>query len=132
MQERLLRETQDMVCLHKKGASFTEIAALHGVSRQAVQQRLQRRGLGIVTKQAARMIYPKIAEWMVRNDMKISALADKIGVFDEHMNPTEALRLRLEGEIQFKIAEIDAILAYTGMTYEVAFGGAEEDEQAEG
>lgn len=132
MQEKLLKETQDMVYLHKKGASFSEIARRYGVSRQAVQQRLRRCGRGIVVKQAARMVFPKIAEWMIDNNIKISALADKIGVFDEHLNPAEALRQRLCGEIRFTVAEVNAVLDVTGLSYEVAFRGAEEDEQAEG
>lgn len=70
---------------------------------------------------AKNIVYPGIAKWLAKNNMTIEALNKKA-----RLNSFAHLWNILNGVIDPRKKTIDKILAATGLTYEEAFGNAED------
>lgn len=110
------------------GRTLQEIADEIGVTRQNVSlflnQLASERKKGF---KPFKCIYPGLKEWMFKNRIGISRIVN-----DMKLWKSETVMFgRLNGRTNFTIAEINAILEYTGLTYEEAFGVVELPDGAE-
>lgn len=112
----------EMFEMRVNGVKYEEIAERYQVSRQRVHQILS----GIVEGKKGKRptkacIYLGLREWMHSNDVSVFKLNCNSTKF---ANPS-LLYMRLWGETKFGIDEIKKVLAYTGLTFEEAFGRVE-------
>lgn len=115
--------TEEMLQLRKDDKSFTEIANIYGLSRQAVQQRLIKHvGSDKVPKRRPKLdtktIYPNLAKWMYDNHMTKIRLSSMLGF---GANSTTSINYRLYGDVEFTVSEIWFLLKLTGCTFEYLF-----------
>jgi len=120
------------------GYTLQEIADKIGTTRQNVSLFL--RGLATERKKGFKpfvCVYPGLKAWMYKNRVSITKLIDDIKVLKCY----QSLYRRMNGEVEFELSEIKAILAYTGLTFDEAFGVVEDapggdtngsEQQAEG
>lgn len=120
------------------GYTLQEIADEIGTTRQNVSLFL--RSLATERRKGFkpfRCVFPGLKAWMYKNRVSITQLIDDVKVF----NGYQTLYRRMKGELDFTLSEIKAILAYTGLTFEEAFGVVEDapggdtngsEQQAEG
>lgn len=117
------------------GATFQEIADAFGVSRQCIEQGLTRKIWRAPKK--FECVFPVLKRWLDEQRLSISRFnkAAKVCKY------SDSLRRKLAGDHAFTMHEIKAILAYTGLTFEEAFGVVEDapggdtngsEQQAEG
>ena len=107
--------------LRVDGLTYDEIAEHMGVSRQAVHEALHRAmDNGRVY---AKCVYPGLRRWMIDHNIsrRQLALALRPGV------KPGWLYYKLEGRFRLSMGDVKAILKYTGMTFEEAFGEEEQD-----
>lgn len=110
--------------LRNQGYGFNEIAKICGVSRQAVYASVNdyhrrpkrgKRNKPYITGIENQVIYVNIADYLIDNDLSVSALACKCGVYPYTM--LKAMR----GEMELRKSSIDALIKVTGLTYENLF-----------
>lgn len=114
-------DTITMFKMRIDGYSMEEIGKHFGVCRERVRQILD----AVVKSDCrgmAKCIYKGLREWMLTTGTSGYKIRRDIGKW----NSVTLLYKRLAGEKQFDLAEIKAILAYTGLTFEEAFGEVEE------
>lgn len=109
-----LDEKMDAIKMRIEGKTYQEIANKHGYSRQAVQNMM--RGLVNDPKFMRKTVYSGLNEWMIQNECTISALARGCGI------PYATMNVYMHQPGRMKLSVIKAILKYTGMTFEEAFG----------
>ena len=103
--------------MRMKGCTYQEIADVYGVTKQYIHQLLtgavkeKNRGL-------AKCIYPGLKMWFMSTGTTVDEMNNKLSLCGERC----LLYHRLQGKTNFTIREIKAILQYTGMTFEEAFG----------
>ena len=112
--------------LRHDGMTLEEIGNVYGISRERVRQIMEEVTHGYDRKMRCsymqKCIYPGIKKWLLDNRITASELNKKCGLCEK---PT-LMYNRIMGVTEFKISEIQKILAYTGMTFEEAFGGGEQ------
>ena len=114
---------EDRAELYKQVKTMQQIADMAGVSRQAVQQSIEREFSWRHTfnpKTVARCIYPKVKQWMLSEHLTATGLNRRLGYEANNANYARVMRL-LEGKAFYKDL-VDAVLKESGMTYEEAFG----------
>ncbi len=104
------------------GYTLQEIADEMGMTSQNVSLFLRK--LATERKKAFKpfkCIYPGLKEWMFKNRISITRIVNDMKLW----NSETVMFGRLNGRTNFTIAEINAILEYTGLTYEQAFSVVE-------
>ncbi len=107
--------------LREQGLTYTQIAEILGISKQAVRQSLAKynpKHFQPFNEEGC--IYKGLREWLNRNKVSRTELIRRTGYLP-HTTKIQRLSLCLKGEAEFKKCEIDDILAVTGLTYEQAF-----------
>lgn len=94
------------------GMTYQQIANQFGVTRQAVHSSINKHKKRILTIKPETVCFDGLRQWMVENHVKVSDLERGTGCSLYH-----ALR---SGNI--KNEKVNAILRFTGLTYEEAFG----------
>lgn len=111
--------------LRLDGMTLEEIGKEYGISRERVRQILEEVTHGYDRKARCsymrRCIYPGLKNWLLENRMTASELNKELAFAGK---PTLFYN-RMTGVTKFNIDEIKTILAYTGMTFEEAFGGGD-------
>lgn len=111
----------EMIKMRLYGFTYQEIAEKFGVTRQRVQQIVAEfTGKERTARQSSldRCIYPNIRKWMLDNNISMIKLSKMCGLAETHIG---AVRTKLNGEREFKISEIKAILKESGKTFEYMF-----------
>lgn len=100
-----------------EGATQTDVAKIFGVSRQYIYQLF-----GSITPKGKHMrcVYPGLAEWMLGNNKRAK---DFEAVMSAKMPTVYA---KFSGRVRITLEDIRAILRYTGLTFEQAFGEADD------
>ena len=115
----MTREAQ-MIEMHEKGMSYTDIGKEFGLSRQRVFQLI---GGGCKTHyqgiKPENCVYEEIRKFLIANRMSIAEFSRRI-YGDNHANHQHRLAKVLKGSNAHK-SVIDRILIVTGLTYEQAF-----------
>ena len=117
-----LEDKRSILEMRLAGYTLQEIADEIGMTRQNVSLFLNR--LATERKKGFKLfkcIYPGLKEWMFKNRISISRIVNDMKLW----NSETVMFGRLNGRTNFSIAEINAILEYTGLTYEQAFGVVE-------
>lgn len=102
------------------GFTLQEIADKFGVTRQYVSKYL----IGLASdrkRKCKKNIFPGLRSWMERNNVSAKMLFEGTGAWGSY--PT--MFHRLNGKYDFTLKEIKAVLSYTGMTFDEAFGEVE-------
>ena len=127
---RKARET--IYKMYLEGATYMEIARATGVRKSTVANVVKRANHGITQGQllersAAKIIYPGLRTWMLDTGASMPEMARACGV------SFTTLRDWLRGSPRAKHHEampkwcIDRLLAWTGLSYDRAFGRKEEE-----
>ena len=113
----------------RNGKTYQQIADENGVSKQAVQDLMQRHGYtGFKYYGAKHCIYPNLRKWL--NDTKTSrkALANLLGLAP--ISNITIISGYLTGKNFPAKPRIDRLIEITGLTYEQLFSEEERDEEA--
>lgn len=103
------------------GFSMEEIGKHFGVTRERARQVLET-ALRNHDRGRAKCVYKGLKNWMLTTGTTAYKIRSDLRLW-KGVTP---LYKRLAGECVFGIPEIKAILAYTGLTFEEAFGEVEE------
>ena len=100
--------------MRERGVSYTDIAQILGVTRQAVHQLVNyRAGDSFHAEPVSKIRYIGLRNWMLNNRVGFSKLSKLCGVANLHTC--------LTGPTSPNKRSIDAILRATGLTYEECF-----------
>lgn len=116
----------EMIKMRLDGYTYQEIADKYGISKQCVRQSIANLAgkEGPVRISALdRCIYPNIRKWMIDNNISMIKLSKICGRAEKN---TGAVRPKLNGEREFQISEIKAILKESGKTFEYMFSAEKE------
>lgn len=102
--------------MHLDGKTHAEIGRHFGVSRERVRQ-IVGNNSRLPGRPVSGHVYPSIAKWMFERSVSAAQMAEELDCMCY-----ATLVSKLRGRYQFTLQEIKAILAYTGMTFETAFG----------
>lgn len=108
------------------GATFEEIGNHFGVSKQYIHQQLGSDGKHNINKHIPTSIYPGIANYFKSTRTNHTSMIEACPSFSH----ASILSAKLHGKRPLWLDEIREILAYTGLTFEEAFGGVDESEVA--
>jgi len=116
-----------MFTMRVNGSTLDEIGKKFGVTRERVRQILAANTKDPVTKgmkesAGCKCIYPALADWMITNCCPAYKMCKETGL----CKTVTTLYYKLQGRNPFNIVEIKKLLAYTGMTFEEAFGTGED------
>lgn len=104
--------------MHLDGISHAEIAREFGISRQRVHQIVGSRQVkGTPGRPITKCAFPVITKWMAEHNVSVKRMAEYMKCM--HI---QTLGNKLRGVQPFTLPEIKAILAFTGLTFEEAFG----------
>ena len=101
--------------MHLDGVSHAEIGRQFGLSRERVRQIVGNSSL-LLGRPITRRAFPGIARWMFEHGVSVKRMAEDLKM------TMATLGTKLRGDRAFIMPEIKAILAYTGLTFEEAFG----------
>lgn len=106
------------------GYSLEEIAKEFGVTRERIRQIIGSATTGTVNKRSSgcKCIYTGLKNWFFAKGFSAYQMNKELGLFKN----TTGMYSRLTGTRKLDIDEIKAILKYTGLTFEEAFGEVEE------
>lgn len=111
-----------------EGKSLAEIGQRFGITRERVRQLLDcccKYGF----KSLKNCVFPGIANWLREQSLTIKEFGNELNMYGR---TSQTLYHRLCGDTKFTLPETKAILAYTGMTFEEAFGEEIEPDRKEG
>ena len=100
------------------GATLRQIGNELGVTCEYIRQVLYQ---GTRTPKGFTCLYPGLKGWMRKNNVSVPQFIKDIKIFN-HIN---TFYHKAKGKSDFTLHEVKAILAYTGMTFEEAFGREE-------
>lgn len=113
-------EKRKALDMYNEGNSMDEIAKELHFCRATIVRNLPS-GVAKKGRKIKDVIYPGIVKWLIKNRVTLAELNRKaFGNDSQHMS------VILHGKIDPRKSTIDKILAATGMTYEEAFGTAED------
>ena len=119
---RNVKRLEEYESLRKAGLGYREIAKIYGCTYQNISQYLakENRSLfkGFTTE---RCVYPGLRNWLNENQCTVPELIRKVYGYNLGGSTSERYRRLLRGETLFNMKEIDALIAITGLTYEVLF-----------
>lgn len=106
----------EMCAMAEKGMSYKEIGEHCGLTRERVRQILTE-SHPMQGRPIKNCIFPGLLCWMVNNWENMKMMCSNTGVMSY-----QALVNKMRGKTEFTLPEIKAILAYTGLTFDEAFG----------
>lgn len=106
----------EMCAMAEKGMSYQEIGEHYGITRERVRQILSG-AYPVSGRPIKNCVFPGLYCWMVNNWENMRRMCDGMRVMSD-----TSLTDKLRGKGKFTLPEIKAILAYTGLTFEEAFG----------
>lgn len=106
------KQKEKVFQMRESGKSYQEIANKIGVSKQYIHAFIN-------YSKPKKYCYPKIEEWMRKNDV---TLKDLSGLIDLSI---VSLSRKLHGYTKFNMDEIERILLLTGLSFEVCFARKE-------
>lgn len=106
----------EMCAMAEKGMSYKEIGEHCGLTRERVRQILTE-SHPMHGRPIKNCIFPGLLCWMVNNWENMKMMCSNTGVMSY-----QALVNKMRGKTEFTLPEIKAILAYTGLTFDEAFG----------
>ena len=114
-------ELMEICEMRLEGKTYAEIGRHFGVSRQAVQQLLSENGVCAVKygRPIKKCVFPGITNFLREQRLSVRQFSKKIVCIN---SDTMTIYKKLWGVHKFTLPEIKAILAFTGMTFEEAFG----------
>lgn len=101
--------------MHLDGISHAEIAKEFGLSRQRVHQIVGNNTI-LPGRPIRKCAFPGLVKWMFEHGISTKQLTVVLNI------NYYTLGYKLRGVHHFTMPEIKAILAYTGLTFEEAFG----------
>lgn len=112
----------DMFKMRLDGATYQEIADKYGITRQRVECILKMRepSKKHSNKKYEKCIYKGLREWLQQNNYKLNDLQNLISK-NKQRQAGNSLRMKLCGEREFRLSEINKIINFTGMTFEELF-----------
>ena len=115
-----------------EGKNFTEIAEHFGVSRQCIQQYYAHGKMARRTKlYNESIVYPNLKDWFIKNRMSYRRFGAECFPDMKIQQAMVTVRRILCGVTNyFSIAQINAMSAVTGMTFEEMFRRDDEQEAA--
>ena len=119
------QEIIGMFSMRLNGYSLREIGDHYGVTHERIRQILESSVKAPKIDRGCKCIYPGLKTWFITSGTSAHRMHKEVGI-GKGVTP---LYNRLSGEQQFTLQEIKRILAYTGLTFEEAFG--EEDEKSD-
>lgn len=114
----------EMYRMRLEGKSYQDIADRFGVSRQYVY-RLIGQQCKSEPYRNVNVRYTGLRKWMNESNYSVANLARESGCTDNHSYVT--ITSYLQGSPRMDIDSIRKILRFTGMTFEEAFGEAEQE-----
>lgn len=117
----------DMFQMRMEGATYQTIAKKYGISRQAAHELLHNT-LSSRGASASCTSFPGLQRYMFDHHLSAARLLREIGSPMCYNHFTR----KLSGSYGFNLSEIRAILRYTGLTFEQAFGLSDESPMEEG
>ena len=122
MKEHRKEIALEMFKMRLDGATYQEIADKYGVTRQNVEQILKiREPSKRHSKEKYKIcIYKGLREWLEKNNYKLNDLQNIISKTKQRQ-AGNCLRMKLSGERDFRLSEINKIINLTGMTFEELF-----------
>lgn len=118
------QEVVTMFAMRLDGYTLQEIGEHFGVTRERIRQILES-SVKSPKANGCKCIYPGLRTWFITSGTSAYRMHKEVGI-GKGVTP---LYNRLSGEKQFTLQEIKKLLAYTGLTFEEAFG--EEDEKSD-
>lgn len=106
----------EMCAMAVNGMSYQEIGEHYGLTRERVRQILSG-AYPVSGRPIKNCIFPGLLCWMINNWENMKSMCSNIGLMSY-----QALVNKMRGKTEFTLSEIRAILAYTGLTFEEAFG----------
>lgn len=114
-------DIMEMIEMRNEGKSLGEIGQHFGVSRQRVFQIIGSSG-NHPGRPIQKCVFPGILKWLTEHRVSVKKMCKNLNGMSY-----SSLHLKLSGKHIFTLPEINAILAYTGLTFEEAFGDRKED-----
>lgn len=115
----------EMYRMHLEGETYQAIADRFGVSRQYVYQLFGQKYKSEPYRNV-NVPYTGLSKWMNESNYSVAKLARESGCTDNHSYVT--ITSYLQGSPRMDIDSIRKILRFTGMTFEEAFGEAEQED----
>ena len=115
----------EMYRMHLEGETYRAIADRFGVSRQYVYQLFGQKYKSEPYRNV-NVPYTGLSKWMNESNYSVAKLARESGCTDNHSYVT--ITSYLQGSPRMYIDSIRKILRFTGMTFEEAFGEAEQED----
>ena len=106
----------EMCEMAEEGMSFQEIGDRYGITRERVRQFISE-AYPVQGRPIKNCIFPGLLCWMVNNWESMKLMCQNLGIMSY-----QALVNKMRGKTDFTLSEIKAILAYTGLTFDEAFG----------
>lgn len=116
-----MSKKQHAIALRESGCTYEEIGKALGCSKQYIAQLIGNRNphqFQYIKKEGC--AYPRLAEWMNKNEVSRSEFVRRMGLLSLSENILRFSRI-LRGETDLKKTDIDRMLKVTGMTYEELF-----------
>ena len=112
----------DMFKMRLEGATYQEIADKYGITKQRVEGILKMRepSKKHSNKKYEKCIYKGLREWLQQNNYKLNDLQNLISK-NKQSQAGNSLRMKLCGEREFRLSDINKIINLTGMTFEELF-----------
>lgn len=114
-------DIMEMIEMRNEGKNLGEIGRHFGVSRQRVFQLIGSSG-NHPGRPIQKCVFPGILKWLTEHRVSVKKMGKNLNGICY-----SSLHLKLSGKHTFTLPEIKAILAYTGLTFEEAFGNRKED-----
>ena len=112
-------EKLNVVRMRLEGSTLQEIADEYGCSKQNIDRLLYSIYSIHGNKVSKNIAFPELKEWMIEHNCTVSKMARNTGI------NYQTLYTSLVGRNKPSIKTINAVLDYTGLTFQQAFGGNE-------
>lgn len=113
-------DIMEMIEMRNEGKNLGEIGRHFGVSRQRVFQLIGSSG-NHPGRPIQKCVFPGILKWLTEHRVSVKKMSENLSLC------YSTIFLKMSGKHVFTLPEIKAILAYTGLTFEEAFGDGKED-----
>lgn len=110
--------TEKMREMRRAGMTYAAIAKSYNMNAANVHHRLN-------TEPKPKTIYKGLNDWMRKNRLNVSKLAERMGMTEIH--DIERFRSQMSGRYKITLDTIRKILRMTGMSFEEAFGCEDDD-----
>lgn len=118
-----MTKTEQYIALREAGHTFQEIADMYGCSRQNVAAFVSKQNKTIfrgITRE--QVVFDGLRDWMNKNKVSVRELYRQMhGGKNAVGNSAEHFSKKLRRKHDFRMGDIDTIIAITGLNYETLF-----------